>query len=170
MKLIIWLFVIISAIACQSPKEKEEKAADDIIKEVRAKVMVDSFMKEGMKNRLFDTVGLYQSPVKVVSARLIKKDYSNYKDISITFKNVSKKRIEGIRFRWYGLNAFGEPADMGSYGLTEGFGAGFVDEALGSGKSRSSEWSILSKDGKKIVLAWPYEVVFADGTKWKCGE
>ena len=87
-----------------------------------------------------------------MSARLIKKEYSNYKDISITFKNVSNKKIEGIRFRWYGINAFNEPADMGSYGYSEGFGSGFTDNPISPGKSNTSEWGISSKDGKKIIL------------------
>jgi hypothetical protein len=69
-------------------------------------------------------------------------------------------------FSWYGLNSFGEPADMGT-SLVEGFGSGFDDDPIGIGKTRTSTWNILSKDGKKVVLAGPTKVAFSDGSKWK---
>lgn len=136
----------------------------------RAREMTDSILKESSRQVLFDTVGVSNGPVKVLSLRLITNEYSNYKDISVTYKNVSNKTIEGIRFRWYGENAFGEPADMGgTYTIKgfEGFGNGFSDETIKPGKTRTSKWNILSKDARKSLLAWPYEVAFSDGTKWK---
>lgn len=119
------------------------------------------------KNNLLDTAGVYKAPVKVIAARLVQREYSNYKDIRLTYKNVSNKTITAIRFSWYGLNSFNEPADMGSTLIRAGFGGGFTDGRLMPGKSNSGTWEILSKDGKKVVLAWPYEVAFEDGTKWK---
>lgn len=115
---------------------------------------------------MFDTVGVSTAPVRVTIAKLITGDHSNYKDIHLTWKNVGDKKIAAIRFSWYGLNAFGEPAEMGGNKVT-GFGSGFVDRVLQPGKTDSGSWPIMSKDGKKIVLAWPYEVAFEDGTKWK---
>ena len=47
---------------------------------------------------------------------------------------------------------------------------GFDDAGLRPGKSKTGEWSILSRNAKKIVLVWPYEVVFEDGTKWEIGK
>lgn len=130
----------------------------------------DSATQEVIKSALFDTVGISQAPVKVLSAKLVEREYSNSKDIRLAWKNVSGKDVAAIRFKWYGLNAFGEPADMGNTSILAGFGSGFVDRSLKPGKSDSGNWSIMSKDGKKIVLAWPYEVAFEDGTKWKCGK
>jgi hypothetical protein len=112
---------------------------------------------------MYDTVGLYLAPVKVLSAKFISKEYSNYKDIALRYKNVSDKTITAIRFRWYGKNAFDEPADMGGY---NGWGGGYSDDILRPGSTDYSEWSILSRDGKKVVIAFAYEVVFEDGTKW----
>lgn len=112
-----------------------------------------------------DTIGLHLSPIKLLNARFVKKEYSNYKDISLSYKNVSGKDVTGIRFKWFGKNAFNEPADMG--GSFEGVGSGFSDDLLRAGRSRDSEWSISSKDGKKITIAYPYEVAFSDGTSWK---
>lgn len=136
--------------------KKYGRTADD-----QAKHMTDSVMQQA----LFDTVGLYKSPVKVIYAKLVKKEYSNYKDIELQYKNVSDKSIDGIKFTWYGLNVFGDPADMGT-GIVKGFGSGFADEHLSANHKTTSQWSILSSDGKKVVLAWPTEVVFSDGTKW----
>lgn len=116
----------------------------------------------------YDTGGLYLAPVKVLSAKFVTKEYSNYKDISLRYKNVSDKVVTAIRFKWYGENAFNEPADMG--GLREGWGGGFTDDALRPGASDYGQWSILSRDGKKVLIAYPYEVVFKDGTKWELSQ
>lgn len=113
----------------------------------------------------YDTGGLYLAPIKVLSAKFVTREYSNYKDIALRYKNVSGKVVTAIRFKWYGENAFNEPADMG--GLREGWGGGFSDDALRPGATDYGQWSILSRDGKKVLIAYPYEVVFKDGTKWE---
>jgi hypothetical protein len=64
------------------------------------------------------------------------------------------------------LNAFDEPADCGNIS-NPGFGGGYTDIVLKTGKSSSGTWSVLSRDGDKIVKAWPYEIVYEDGSKWK---
>lgn len=113
----------------------------------------------------YDTAGLYLAPVKVLIAKFVSKEYSNYKDIALKYKNVSSKKISAIRFKWYGENSFNEPADMG--GLRDGWGGGFTDDGLRPGSTSYGEWSIFSKDGKKVLIAYPYEVAFDDGTKWE---
>lgn len=130
----------------------------------------DSMTQAVIKDALFDTAGISQAPVKVLSAKLVTQEYSNNKDIRLAWKNVSGKKVAAIRFKWYGLNAFGEPADMGGSAIIKGIGGGFADRSLSPGKTDSGEWSIMSSDGKKVVLAWPYEVAFEDGTKWRCGK
>ncbi len=104
--------------------------------------------------------------MKVVSAKFVTQEYSSYKNVSLHYKNVSDKIITAIRFKWYGENAFEvNLLCMGS--LKQGWGGGFTDDALRPGATDYGEWDILSKDGKKILIAYPYEVVFKDGTKWK---
>lgn len=164
-KNIFFIILYLSLLQCKNGKD--DKSIDDLKIEYEAKKLTDSLLKEVVKESLLDTAGLYAAPINVLSARLVNRDYSNYRDISVTYKNISNKKVEAIRFRWYGLNSFGEPADMGSYGLSEGFGSGFDDDPINPGKSRTNSWSILSKDAKKVILAWPYEVAFADGTSWK---
>ena len=122
-------------------------------------------IKKDLNESMSDTTGIHKAPVQVIKARFIEQEYSNYKDMQLTYKNVSGKDIEAIRFKWTGVNAFGEPADLGA---TFGdIGAGFTDNRLRAGRTTSSIWTILSRDGKKVTKAWAYEVVFVDGTKWE---
>jgi len=137
-------------------------------KELKQDENTDSAKGETKKGAL-DTAGLYKAPVLVTKANLFKEEYSDYSSIRVNYKNISKQTIVGIRFHWYGLDAFNEPADMGRYDGS-GMGGGFADDALKSGKLTSGVWDILSKNGKKVVLAWPYEVMFKDGTKWELGK
>ncbi len=125
------------------------------------KKMVDATMAKA----LLDTIGLYKAPVKVLSAKVVKEEYSSYRNVYLRYKNVSGKTIAAIKFRWYGVNAFGDPADLGNT-YAAGFGGGFTDDALKPGRSDDGTWSVLSRDAKKIKVAWPTEVSFADGTKW----
>jgi hypothetical protein len=114
---------------------------------------------------MLDTVGLYKSPIKVIRSIMVKNKYSSYRDVRLVYKNVSKKTITGVKFSWKGTDAFGDPANMG--GSVPGYGGGFSDETLKPGKTQSGEWSVSSNDGKKINIAWPFEVAFSDGTKWE---
>ncbi|MBA3283887.1 MAG: hypothetical protein H0U27_02345 [Nitrosopumilus sp.] len=100
-----------------------------------------------------------------MSYKFVDREYSNYKSVSLRFKNVSDKKISAIRFAWYGVNAFNEPADMTTH--QSGWGHGFTDDALRPGVIDSGIWDILSKDGKKLLITFPYEVAFEDGSIWK---
>jgi hypothetical protein len=166
--IIILILITIGVVVWVIYKQKEptKDSTDKLIDSLRKAEMVDSLVKERMTKAMFDTVGLSLAPVKITEAFLFKEEYSSFRNIRMVWKNISKKKITAIRFSWYGTNAFGEPADMGT-SITKGFGGGYTDESLGPGKVANGIWSILSRDGKKIVLAWPYEVVFEDGTKWK---
>ncbi len=164
----LFYLLAVTAISCHTgPKNETSLSLVDSMDIARRS---DSMTQAVIKDALFDTVGISRAPVKVLSAKLVKQEYSNRKDIRLAWKNVSDNKIAAIRFKWYGLNAFGEPADMGGSGVIKGIGGGLADRSLSPGKTDSGEWSIMSNDGKKIVLAWPYEVAFEDGTKWKAGK
>ncbi len=174
---LVLLTVCAALISCggQKPQTKEQDDAyyDSLSIErtgktisERARESTDSLLNKISSDVYMDTAGLSKAPVKVIKALLFKKEYSSYRDIRVTYKNVSKKTVTAIKFRWKGTNAFGDPADMGS-SLQEGYGGGFTDDSLHPGRTEVSEWSILSRDGKKVELAWAYEVVFSDGTKWE---
>lgn len=156
-----------------NPKEQPKTAAqvaidkaEDALIKIKAEQYADSVVKKAMSDVLFDTVGVGQGPVKVISAKVVQEEYSTFKSVRLSWKNISKKKISAIRFKWYGLNAFGEPADMGS-SIQDGFGGGYTDDPIRAGGTDTGTWEVLSRDAKKIVIAWPYEVVFEDGTKWE---
>lgn len=164
MKLI--LFALLALCACQPAQVKHTAADSMLASDYYSQDFRDSAIHQIKKDALFDTAGISKAPVRVTKFWLKKGDYSNYKDVSFTFKNVSDKRIEAVRFRWYGLDAFGEPAELGNP-MLEGFGGGFDDDAIGLNKSRTVTYGIMSRNAKKLILVWPIEIAFADGTTWK---
>lgn len=155
--------------SCDNEKGvKKERMINGKTEEKWKSDYIDSVKNSLTKKMIPDSISLTGCPVSVTKANLFKDGYSNYKSISLTYRNISNKRIEAIRFNWYGEDAFGEPADMGGY--LDGMGGGFTDDPLGPGKSTTSVWSILSSRGKKVIKAWAYEVAFSDGTKWELQE
>lgn len=153
------IIFLVALVACQSKAPKVETEAERQFKDAYVKRTTDSLMKG---NFLADTLKSKHSPVQVISAEIVQEDGSSYRDIRIKYKNVTEKKISAIRFRWYGMNAFGEPANMG---ISNGIGSGFMDHDLPGGVSSSATWSAVSRDAKKAI-AWVSEVAFEDGTKW----
>jgi len=138
---------------------EEENSLRDSLKDV-LHARIDSITK----NTLLDTIGLANAPVKVLYTGFYGR---NGRSVELKWKNISSKKIAAIRFKWYGENAFNEPADMGIPAYGKGFGGGFTDDELSPGKTDSGTWPVYSRDGKKIIIAWPYEVAFSDGSHWK---
>lgn len=165
--LIIALITISATIPmCKSAtdKWKEKITKDSMDRDLDKKV--EKRLAEIERGVLEDTAGMTKAPIIISKAEFVSKTYSNYRSVSLTYKNVSDKNVTAIRFSWKGTNSFGEPADAGSISH-EGYGGGFADElTMKPGETETGEWDILSKDGRIIVMAWPTEVVFSDGTKW----
>lgn len=141
--------------------------ADDLSRVATVKDSVSDNIERTIIDEVFgDTLGLYQSPINVKSFKIIKSESGNYRNVKLTYKNNSMKTVTAIKFRWKGLNAFDEPADLGS-AFADGYGSGFTDVILKQGKSQTSVWPVLSRDAKELTLAWVTEVVYEDGSKWK---
>ena len=169
-KAIFLLFMIV--VSCNEPNLKndnkidstlgldEERFKDSLREETRSQSAL-SFIKS-------DTIGIINSPIKIIKSKIVENEYSTYRNVFLRYQNISKKTVTAIRFRWYGLNAFGEPAELGNLFVT-GVGSGFTEDIIKPNGIKSSEWDVLSRDVKKIVIAYAYEVVFSDGTKWKTG-
>lgn len=153
-------FIVIILLSCNSSSNNEAASVEDSLGGRTEEEIRDS-LKKIPSDVFFDTVGVASAPVKVLSAT-ITRDGSARK-IEVFYKNISDKKVSGIRFGWFGRNAFGDLAEMG--GLTNGFGGGEDDRDLNAGQSRKSLF-LISSDAKKI-LVWPTEVVFEDGTTWK---
>lgn len=165
--------LLLAITSCEQAKPKSElqkKMELDSFTRAKYGESADEHVKKmvnaDMKKALLDTAGLYSAPVKVLSARIVRQEYSTFRNVYLKYRNVSKKTISAIKFNWYGVNAFNEPADLGN-SFAAGFGAGFTDDILKPGRSEGSTWDVLSRDAKKIELAWPTEVSFADGSSWK---
>lgn len=159
----LFAFVTVTIISCN-------EHATSSISELEKHKFIDSFknverskINSSVRDIILDTTGLSKAPVRVLYANFYG---MNGRNIELKWKNISGKRITAIRFKWYGENAFNEPADMGALSYEKGFGAGFTDNELAPGKTDQGTWSIYSRDGKKIVIAWPYEIAFKDGSKW----
>jgi len=142
------------AIACQSQtnlKQNSSKKNDKQSSEV-------SVAKE-----LLDTIGLSNAPVKI-EEDTIEKIEGNDRSLIFKYRNISKKTIDKIIFKWYIETAFAKPATLGS---EKGIGGTDTDMDVEPDEASNLAIQLLSHDAKKAVLIWPVEVFFADGTKWR---
>jgi hypothetical protein len=168
----ILLFALVSVMLSCNNNNSKSRDIDSIGSQSAdeyADSLTNALIEESEEKAFGDTTGYHKSPVQVLKSRMVDKEYSNYRDVELRYKNVSDKTVSAIKFQWYGLNAFNEPADLGN-SFVQGFGGGFSDDILKPGKSNTSQWSVLSRDGKKITKAWVTEVAFTDGTKWELGK
>lgn len=155
--------IFILFISCQ----QQNKTFDESLIDTTGKQEIkDSLLNVTATNSLFsDSVNADKAPVKILHADPVTNESSNYRSIKLTYENVSGKNITGIKFKWHGVNAFNDPAQMG--GQYAGIGTGFTDDPVGVKELKVSIFDISSNDLKKVVRAWVYEVAFQDGTKWK---
>src|SRR5690349_1700395 len=109
-------------------KDKHESSSSLFLDSLTRAEKVDSMIRRTYYNALFDTVGLYTAPVIVTSSKIVRDEYSAFRKIRLSYKNVSGKTVSGVRFRWYGVDAFNDPADMG--GAVNGFGSGQMDDNM----------------------------------------
>ena len=122
-------------------------------------------MNIGMTKVMFDTGGVSTAPVKIKTVYLFDEDNS-YRSINIEYTSMSDNPISGIRFAWYGVDAFNEPADMGGT-IERGFGHGTIDHTLHPHETKTATFNMNSRDAKKVLQCWPDKVGFIDGTKWE---
>lgn len=130
---------------------------DSLNNEKRMDSLVSDRMKEVF---LSDTLLISEAPVQITSTKVT---FSG--GIKLKYKNVSDKTITAIKFAWYGIDGFYDPVDLGSNPI--GAGGGYTDETLSIGAYDESYWSTNSDKLKSIIKAWPIEVAFEDGSKWK---
>ena len=142
---------------------------------------------------LFDTTGLDQAPIKILSAKISSKlidtvdqkqdnlhhegHFGRYIMVRIKYKNVSSKRIVGARLNWLIVDKNNKPTTVGGVknGLQMGYmgtlaPADLIGFSLGLGEIKTDEWEYDSNMGEKIKIAFPSEVQFYDNKKWKIGK
>jgi hypothetical protein len=159
MKEILTFIILLGIFSCDinEPKKLEDYSLEE---QIEIRKISDGYIDKAKEKNAMDSTGQSNSPIKVLKYRLIShNEYSNYKDIELTFKNISDKKIVGIKFHWYCKNVFGEVADNGDSG-------GFTDKSISPNKTMTLQWEMLSKDAKKIKNVKVIEVVFEDETKW----
>lgn len=121
---------------------------------------------DSTKRSFLDTLNTHESPVQIISSKLSNTDYSNHKDIQLTYKNVSKNNVKAIKFEWYCENAFEKPAN-GRYYFVKGKSDGISNTLLKPKETRSQVWEDFSTDANKIIKARVYFVLFSNGKKWE---
>jgi hypothetical protein len=147
--------IILVLFSCNESKPKEVRSIKQI--DSLLEIQKDNYVPP--KAEFKDTIGISQAPVKVIHVKLIKNEYTNSRSISITYKNVSEKNIDGIKFHWLTDGTWGKE-DIGLYSTIS------TDELFKKGQIHTREWDIKSKNKNKC-MAWPTEVVFSDGSRWK---
>lgn len=120
---------------------------------------------DSIKQSFLDTLNIKESPIKIISYRLLRNQYSDHKDIKLTYKNVSKKRIGAIRFEWYCENSFNKPAS-GKFFFVKGKAEGESNIILKPGKTGTKIWEDFSTDAQTIISVRANFVAFSDGTDW----
>lgn len=160
-------YIIIVSLSCGGPTTAERMRAEEerVEQAQRASTeAVNRMVREREEKATRDSVAIANAPIQITKSRIVERSHSKYRDISLTFKNTSGKTIKAARFKWEGLNAFGEPADMG---LTKGSGRGWMDKTLRPGQTLTLQWDVLSSDLSTLKNVLPYEVVFEDGATWE---
>ena len=170
MKLIFVSTILIFALLqCKSSPKQEHSVRKSTVDTFRIGKKNDSLFEaeeDSISSFEFEVNKEGKAPVKVLNAAFVSKINTEYKDVQITYKNISKKVIASIQFRWIGVNAAGKPAEVGQPDIDDA-GGGIEEDSLAAGKQQTSVWAISSRDGKKITRVWVHEVVFTDGTKWE---
>lgn len=167
MKKIIVTFIVIILLSCTNKKSNKTTPIiqdDNHIKnttEINEKEIIDS-----VKHNFLNTQKSKNSPVKIISFKLLKNQYSDHKDIQLTYKNTTRKNIKAIKFEWYCENVFDKPAS-GQFFFVKGISRGHTDILLEPRKTTSKIWEDFSTDAHTIIAARAYFVVYTDGTQWE---
>jgi len=67
-----WFMSILTLCSCDTGIKTKESTVSDVWVKQKAKKYTDSIIADAKFNAAFDTVGLSQSPVKIISSKLIK--------------------------------------------------------------------------------------------------
>lgn len=162
-KLLSIAFLFACTYACNSGSSQQSESVPE---SPQAETQTATNKRPG-NNRLMDTTGLYNAPVQITSNAIV--SVEGRKSVKLSYKNTSAKNIDAIRFSWYVENAFREPASVD--GVAPGLGGGLDDVPLKAGRATTGKWDLYAgTDANKIILVWPREIVFSDGSKWKIGK
>lgn len=169
MKKITLAFITLTLFSCTNKKSNRTEPIiqdNNIIKNTGEKNEKEKEIIDSVKHKFLDIQKIRNSPVKIISATLLKNQYSDHKDIKLIYKNTTRKNIKAIKFEWYCENVFDKPAS-GQFFFVKGISRGHTEILLKSKKIDSKIWEDFSTDAHTIIAARAYYVVFADGSKWE---
>lgn len=170
MKTKVIFLVIVIATSCINKNKIDHVSIKKDVNHQQANNQIDIANSlspsDSIKQRFLNPIESKESPVKILSSKLSKNQYSDHKDIELVYKNVSKKKIGAIRFEWYCENAFNKPAN-GKFFFIKGKSEGYTNLPINSKQTKTQIWEGFSTDAKTIISARAYFVAFSDGTSWK---
>ncbi|MBF4493512.1 hypothetical protein IRZ83_15225 [Flavobacterium sp. JLP] len=166
MRRILISFIIMIISGCGKTNKKEPQNNVEIIPKTETSVETETTDSLNLKEKFLDTTNIKTSPVKILSSKLFKNEYSDHKDIQLIYKNVSKTDIKAIKFEWYCENSFDKPASGRSF-FIKGEYTGETTFLLKKQNTAFKIWEDFSTDANTIIAARAYEVIFTNGTKWK---
>lgn len=102
-------------------------------------------------------------PVEVVKSS-VTRDSIGTPEANVTFKNISKKEIDGIKARIKTFNNFDEPVNGF---LSDNTFDGISQDKIGAGKPNDVTWTLYNFDGASKIKVEVYHVHFSDGTAWE---
>ncbi|OUL61519.1 hypothetical protein B8T70_15025 [Flavobacterium sp. AJR] len=120
---------------------------------------------DSLKKKYMDTVDREDIPVKILSAKLLKNEYSNFRDIHLVFKNISKKDVQAVKIQWFSVNSLEEPSNL-RYFFVRGESCGLSVKLLKRSMVSKVTFEEFSSDANRVIKARAYEVIFSDGTVW----
>lgn len=157
--------ILLSITSCTETTKNNPTNHTQIKPKIEQNFQPEISYNDSIKQAILDTTNTHNSPVKILSSKIFNDVYSNHKSIQLTYKNISKKDIKGIKVEWYCLNAFEKPAS-GKHFFEKGKSNGLITDYLKKTKTASKVWEDFSTDATTVLSARAYEVVFTDGTKW----
>jgi hypothetical protein len=160
--LIILFSTVLLFLKCGRPTEPKNKHHHS---EFTKPLPLISTNSESIDSLTIQKKILQISPIKITKATLLKNNYSDHKDIRITFKNMGKKNIKAIKFEWFCTNSFDEPAN-GRFFYGEGRFTENSIHLLKPNQSKTEFWEDFSTDADKIIKIRAFYIVYTDGTKW----
>lgn len=166
MKRLLLFSIPVIIISCNKTNKKEFSDHTQTNPKTEQNYSNKLSFNDSIKQVLLDTTNTHNSPIRIISSKIFNDPYSDHKNIKITYKNVTKKDIKGIKFEWYCLNSFEKPASGKSF-FVKGKSTGIVTDYLKKGKTKSKIWEDFSTDALTIPSVRAYEVIFNDGTTWK---
>jgi hypothetical protein len=110
---------------------------------------------------LIDTVGLYKSPIKLISFKIIHQKKSNV--LRVFYKNTANKSLCAAGFKFLITDSHNKPAKPGNTVSINFNGCGVYEEI----KAReSTHFDFTNFEFNKVLMVWPVEVEFMDGKRW----